>query len=387
MPGIENFRVLIIGTSKYHFDKAFPSIENIQANLKGLKDVLTSATIFNIPAGDITDRINITAVEASDVIKEFIGKNNTSDSSILFYYGGHGIVDKTDSDRPWYMTTTDSRPDNLDLTAISISKLRKLFSQSKAKRKIFIFDSCYSGEAVKNLMSGDGSSILEARIQEMKNVGGCFAIAATKGSIEAEFDKDDLEKPTDFTNHLLQVLREGLNNNKPECTINEIFEAVHGSLEKENKPIPVCKATDQGWDIPFVINVKYKPYSAAPRESLDGLSEDDAFFKTDSAGSIEMCMEFMSMFPYSDYADQVNEKMHSMQEINAWNYALKQGSEKFYQLYLKKYPAGRYRKIAENKLKQLGNEIPSATETAGTFSGSPEKKKTEQAPDISSRSK
>ncbi len=96
--------------------------------------------------------------ELKDAIEELF----KSDAEIaVFYYAGHGSIDAIGG----YLCTSEvERPDE----GVSLSEIMEFVAQSKAKNKVIILDSCFSGGAAKmSPMSNysvlyDGTTILAA---------------------------------------------------------------------------------------------------------------------------------------------------------------------------------------------------------------------------------
>lgn len=94
---------------------------------------------------------------ASDVAQE--------ENILLFYFSGHGFS----SEKEAYLATFDTERDLPKDTAIPIHTIREQFATNKARIKLFILDSCFSGiHAGKNadLMTKEFEHSLETLISE-----------------------------------------------------------------------------------------------------------------------------------------------------------------------------------------------------------------------------
>lgn len=96
-----------------------------------------------------SEKSYITRRDLRDAIDELF----KDDSEIaLFYYAGHGSIDELGG----YLCTSEvKRPDD----GLPLNDLMTLVSKSKAKNKVIILDSCFSGE-VSNRIDMQGYSVL-----------------------------------------------------------------------------------------------------------------------------------------------------------------------------------------------------------------------------------
>lgn len=390
----DKLKIFIVGTSEYEYAKDFPPIRNVEANIHHLREIFSDKKYVEITSENIVTKLNIETDELLDELEKFIDNNNQTDSPILFYYCGHGTIDKSDSERPWYMTMKDSKPGRLDKTAISVKDIRKRFSRSKAKQKILIFDSCFSGEILKGLLAADTSDTLDSRIQDMKSIDGVFAIASA-GSIEAEFDKDDPSKPTDFTFQLLQVIKDGLDTEKDFCTINEVIEEVERRLIKANKPKPAYIAANKGSEIPFIRNIVYykkhgehKSFSSSTLIGLCGNDEDQDYMCVLDNDSIDICVQFLKIYPMSDMTEEIKRILEGRMEQIAWRFAFRSDNVEMLKKYLEKYGGDMApnAKMAKRKIKELEshkNHVSKNNADTNIFTNVAQKHEENTPPDVS----
>jgi hypothetical protein len=141
-----------------------------------------------------------------ETLWEQIVKLFKTDGDALFYFSGHGHIENEHG----YLMTSECKDGD---QGVSMADILELANNSKAKNKIIILDSCYSGGAVTDFQSEDallskGTTILTAAAEDQyameKNGEGVFTSLLvdaligsaanlvgeiTPGSIYAHIDK------------------------------------------------------------------------------------------------------------------------------------------------------------------------------------------------------
>lgn len=101
----------------------------------------------------VTQKEHLSKSNLTELINELFDDNENIDIA-LFYFSGHGHVDKTDG----YLVTYEAEKNNY---GIRTSTIQKIISQSKFKNKIIILDCCYSGSLGSTVNEYGLSSISE----------------------------------------------------------------------------------------------------------------------------------------------------------------------------------------------------------------------------------
>ncbi|RYZ89665.1 MAG: hypothetical protein EOP04_06210 [Proteobacteria bacterium] len=96
-----------------------------------------------------------TGVKRSDVLAELdrlVKENRDEQDIVLVYISAHGTIGLLPNGRiEKYLVTSDTNPRNLDQTAVSHTEIYKRFNALHSRKKVLIFDSCYSGTGKSRL--------------------------------------------------------------------------------------------------------------------------------------------------------------------------------------------------------------------------------------------
>lgn len=199
----------------------------------------------------------ITAVDAASAINRKQLKENVislfaDDSEIaLFYFAGHGHVE----DASGYLVTSDCTDGD---DGLSLEEVLGYANESKAKNKIIILDSCYSGTAGTPKSLGDKALLSE---------GMTILTASSKDQYAQEVNGSGV-----FTSLLVDALNGGAANLLGDITPGSIYAHIDQSLGAwEQRPI-------------FKTNVKAftSLRKVAPPIQLSDLKQITALFKTAS---------------------------------------------------------------------------------------------------------
>jgi len=165
----------------------------------------------------------VTAVDATTAIsrkqlKEDVISLFTDDSEIaLFYFAGHGHVE----DAGGYLVTSDCTDGD---DGLSLEEVLGFANDSKAKNKILILDSCYSGVAGTPKSLGDKALLSE---------GMTILTASSKDQYAQEANGSGV-----FTSLLVDALNGGAANLLGDITPGSIYAHIDQSLGAwEQRPI------------------------------------------------------------------------------------------------------------------------------------------------------
>ncbi len=241
-----NFKVILIGVSKYPEDKKIKDVPNININIKTLSNVLTDKSIINIPKDNVTVCYNASKVNIEKKLSAFV-KNTNENDTVIIYYTGHGFISSESFEL--HLATADTHLDYIDSTGISINRFRKIISQSFAKRKIVILDACHSG-GIHNGLSNNKSLVTSV----LNKFEGEYVISSSSEDEPSLYPIDKKDDPTYFTGKLIDILRLGLNNDKPYITISDIFKNIYSNFKSRNLPLPQQSNFDNVGDFPIIKN-------------------------------------------------------------------------------------------------------------------------------------
>lgn len=133
-------KALIVGIDRYENIVSLSGCVNDAHSVKSVLERHADGTInFATPrlltGTSLVDRVN------KSKIKDAVRKLFSGDSEIaLFYFAGHGYIEDTGG----FLCTTESKSGD---DGLSLAEVMSLASNSNARNKIIILDSCHSGIA------------------------------------------------------------------------------------------------------------------------------------------------------------------------------------------------------------------------------------------------
>jgi uncharacterized caspase-like protein len=154
-------------------------------------------------------------------LKEAVRELFADDSEVaLFYFAGHGYIETTGG----YLCAGDCKTGD---DGLALSEIMTLANESKARNKIIILDSCYSGAL--------GDNPVNKQVSEISD-GMTILTASTKGQYAAEADGGGV-----FTGLLLDALGGAAANLVGDVTpggvyAHSISRSVPGASGRSSKP-------------------------------------------------------------------------------------------------------------------------------------------------------
>ena len=140
----DNSYALIIGINEY---------ENVQPLNYAVDDAFLIADIlinsFDFPENNVSLLINEDATR-QNILKSLYDINNKAQDNdrILIYFSGHGeTMDLPAGGQIGYLIPVDGEIEDLYLSSIDMSELRKISNMTEAKHLLYLVDACYGGIA------------------------------------------------------------------------------------------------------------------------------------------------------------------------------------------------------------------------------------------------
>ncbi|QHT68690.1 hypothetical protein GXP67_19595 [Rhodocytophaga rosea] len=344
--------VLLIGTSTYN-DSNIKPIPNVEQNLKELKNVFSNNNIFGLPESNIIQVLNADVTKIKIAIGSISNRARGKDQILIVYYAGHGLMSSKNSNV--YITAIDTLENHLELTGLSLDELKNIIKDSTAGQKIIILDCCHSGNIFGN-MGALQSKVIEniKRFDDREAFLGTYILTATDERQSAKFNPDDPTLPTLFTQKLVEVFNEGIMNNKPYYS----FQEVHGYLSAMFKaeanpefPIPQHAIFGDGGRISIIKNRK---------QNLDEI----AWFNTKQVDAIEEYYNFIQSFPNSKFISEAEQKIALLEEEARWSRAKKIDTITSYREYIISFSNGKFVDEAKDKISFLIEELKKNQEEA-----------------------
>ena len=137
-------------------------------------------------------------------LEEWLPRNVRPDSTVFFYYSGHGAPDPKTGQAfllPW-----DGDPVFLQSTAYPVRKLHAQLSALKARRTIVALDACFSGAGGRSVLA-PGTKPLVTKVEELRPEGEVTLFTASAGDeITGALDEQGHGM---FTYYFLKALEQG----------------------------------------------------------------------------------------------------------------------------------------------------------------------------------
>ncbi|MFD9497992.1 tetratricopeptide repeat protein [Streptomyces sp. NPDC060035] len=240
-------RAVLFGVHRYTH---FSALDGVRHNVPALAESLTApgtgglseSHCHTVPddagPGELLDAL----YEACDAAQHLL----------LFYYSGHGHLGPRSEGL--YLSTSASHPQRTH-HSVPYDDIRRLVSRARARHKVVIVDSCFSGGA---LHMGDSPAPADFSVS-----GACVLTSA------AETQRSlCLPEGSVFTIELTRILREGvsgplpdgrLGELQPDLTMADVYEALRARLagrvvDEYPVPQPRMSTRDNGHRIPLSRN-------------------------------------------------------------------------------------------------------------------------------------
>lgn len=171
----------------------------------------------------------------------------SEDDSVIIFYAGHGAVE-TDPSNPdgdgfeKYLLPYDAQLDDLYASSISMNDIRTIFGRIRAKRLIFISDTCYSGSAGgRTLLTAKSRANLSDRFMDRISHGKGRVIISSCSANEVSKEDDALGHGI-FSYYLLEGLRGKADQDGDGIiTVDELFaflsRTVPGASGQDQHPV------------------------------------------------------------------------------------------------------------------------------------------------------
>ncbi|MFG2672873.1 tetratricopeptide repeat protein [Streptomyces sp. NPDC048445] len=246
-------RVVLLGSAAYE-DEQLADVPQITANLRDLAAVLTDPGLGGFPAECcVTVPPRATGREIGQVLHRAADE---AEDLLLFYFAGHGIP--LGRSHELYLALHDTAMDAVEYSALRFDTVRGTFLGSRARNRVIILDSCFSGRAIGTTLGAGQQEVLG-----QLDIRGTYTLASAPPNSTALVLPD--EAHTAFTGRLLALLREGAPHTGPLITMQDIYRTLWSRFTAERLPLPQQRGTENADQLGLVLN-----RTAATGEPLDG---------------------------------------------------------------------------------------------------------------------
>lgn len=247
---LEQTWAVLIGASKFLRDeKNLPPLPSVKNNINDLAQLLADSQIIGIPKGNIISILDEHI--ASRVAEQLAEVARKAEDTLIIYYAGHGLIGRTPGVESQLLLAVGETTDaNAAYNALKFEDVHNAILESPARKKVLILDCCFSGRAIPQM--GNETNILRASI----DIEGTCTLASTPANKTAMAPEG--EKYTTFSGKLIQALQEGIENQRKEITIADLYDHIRTELLRRGIPEPQ-KLFLQDAD-KIVIALNRKPY-------------------------------------------------------------------------------------------------------------------------------
>lgn len=241
-------KALLIGVSEY---TSFPTLKFCKMDAIEMAKMLGGE-----PLGyDVVNLAgNVNSQEMRKSIRNFfLGESVNSRDTILFYFSGHGVLDRFG--RNHYLASSDIEPQDPGEKGFWFNELDEVIDNSISKRKVIILDCCYAGALGSIRIEKGGEENAKKGAAAIRNkirsgTGKCILSACLDMQEAESTAKRDLSA---FTYYLLKGFMgvEGYVDGYGNLTTHLIGQYIYDnitSLPKSQKPkqIPIIKTEMSG---------------------------------------------------------------------------------------------------------------------------------------------
>ena len=228
MPSRSDSRVVLAGVASY---RSMPRLPNVLNNLTDLHAALTGD---HGAFDDATITLVADPVQPADLLTPLARAAKQATDTLVFYFAGHGVRDMSDALCLALPGTIDRKADALR-TALPVEAVAAILNASPARRRIVILDCCFSG--------------LVMRAPSAFNL---HLLTATSRTEKAKALPE--HRNTEFTAHLLELLKNGVPDCPDTVDIGTIYNRLHVTLSAADLPKPHQRTVDRSADTAIARN-------------------------------------------------------------------------------------------------------------------------------------
>lgn len=241
-----NDYALIVGVEQY---ADLPAATYAEADAESAKDFVRA---LGVPERNVVTLTGSRATRSglAKQLEGWLANNVNENSTVYFYYSGHGAPDPRSGDA--YLVPIDGDPQYLDQTAYPLKRLYDKLNTLNAKRVVVMLDSCFSGAGGRSVLA-KGSRPLVSKVEI-----GAMA-TNVKISVLAAAGGDQISGTSDEYGHGLftYYLLSGLNGVAKDAAGDVTLKSLYGYLRpkvmdeakranREQTPQLLCEGESSG---------------------------------------------------------------------------------------------------------------------------------------------
>lgn len=275
--GAKGSRALIVGTGSHVARSALSDIPAVAATVRALGTVLIDRCGFD--EHDVETVVDPNPIDFESAITRTAER---TESVLLFYYVGHGLVDDRNQ---LHLATRDTvhHRHRLEFKTLPYSAVSRALRCSPARTIIVVLDCCFAGRAydVFGPATKDAFDLAES--------GGMYVLAAASAN---DLALAPTGRPhTAFSGELITLLRHGAATEPQELTLEGAYRHLRRVLPLGGSPAPVRHLRGQAGEVVLTSNEAHVPAPGrpvpapvpvteerCPYRGLDPFTVDDAAF-------------------------------------------------------------------------------------------------------------
>ncbi|HLG38161.1 MAG TPA: caspase family protein [Chitinophagaceae bacterium] len=212
-------RAILIGCGEFGND--FLPIPPVKGNLEDLYRLLTDKRNIGLLPENVTVVFNKTNTEIEETLLRISKLPDTE--TLLIYFSGHGY--RSDVNKLYLIARNTRKIDDYILSGVDYDFIKNaILKSSPAKQKIVILDACHSGIATQGMQD----TILDV------NVTGTYVLASSESDEVSYYDRN--KRNTFFTGALLDILSNGIDNEREMLALNDLYEYSKSHLDQKQQP-------------------------------------------------------------------------------------------------------------------------------------------------------
>jgi hypothetical protein len=199
-------------------------------------DDLPAATFADRDAAAATDFIHALGVPTANIVtlmdshatksglakklEGWLANNVNENSTVYFYYSGHGAPDIKTGDA--YLVPYDGDPEYLDQTGYPLKRVYEKLGNLKAKRVLVMLDSCFSGAGGRSILPKGARPLVGIVDTGTKDLDAKISVLAAADSKQISGTNDEKGHGL-FSYYLFNGLNGGAKNASGQVTLDSLF--------------------------------------------------------------------------------------------------------------------------------------------------------------------
>lgn len=173
---------LLIGIGRYD-DPGIEELTSAVGDVKALEAVLEDPGAGGFEPKNVHVLTDAQAT-LTDIGQQLVWLRGacTDNDTVLIYFYGHGY----DTGGRSYLATTNTDPDNMNFSTLSVSKFNESVSLIKARKRIVILDACHGGSIFRVIGHGDKLTPQLARELSQTSEGEVRLLSCSSGETSKE---------------------------------------------------------------------------------------------------------------------------------------------------------------------------------------------------------